>query len=97
MSELNLEAIKARCEAATPGPWHYHLDNLIAHPNEDYPILVEAGSYEGLSREQQKALVRNNRIFVAHARSDVPALVAEVERLRAALEDCEESKVYPEW
>lgn len=86
MTELDLEAIKARCEAATPGPWHHRStpNSFVTDPDK-YSIVVDAGIYEDLSREQQELIARNNRIFSAHARDDVPALVAEVERLRAAL------------
>ena len=45
MTDLDLEAIKARAEAANGGPW-------------------------------------KDAEFVAHARTDVPALIAEVKRLR---------------
>ena len=80
MTELDLEAIKARCEAATPGPWH-QLFNTTDGPG--------VGIYKNLDQRQQSMLAcrmsDGDQIFVAHARADVPALVAEVERLREAL------------
>lgn len=79
MTKLDLDTIKARCEAATPGPWYasvgdFSTDFGIIHKDPDQGRRTLA---YGLSCDDQ--------IFVAHARTDVPALVAEVERLRAAL------------
>lgn len=70
---MNLEEIKARAEKATPGPWKYdkYSDNLV----------VENG-YEAYLGELKGKDVE----FLVHAREDVPALIAEVERLRAELD-----------
>ncbi|MBK7865254.1 MAG: hypothetical protein IPJ65_42975 [Archangiaceae bacterium] len=54
---LDLAAIKARCEAATPGPW------------------FTAGEADTLADQK----------FIAAARTDVPALCDEVDRLRREL------------
>lgn len=70
---LNLDEIKKRAEAATPGPWAAH---ERAHKNE-WALRGPATS--------ARTLVREDATFIAHARQDVPALVAEVERLREAL------------
>lgn len=79
MSDLDLDAIKARVDAATPGPWisgdRYRPGGL--HPWEvvigDYPVLEIEDSDQGRADAQ----------FLAHTRDDVPALLAEVERLKA--------------
>ena len=79
---LDLELIKARYEAIEPGPWEAPLvdtgDAFFDEGYEIYPPLGEAGPV---------ALVPSKGLaaFVAAARMDVPALVAEVERLRAAI------------
>jgi hypothetical protein len=67
---LDLEPIKARCAAATPGWWKASGDTLVAN----------AGNGPWLSLQ---GWPRADRTFVQHARDDVPALVAEVELLRA--------------
>lgn len=87
---LDVDAIEARANAATAGPWRacghdrggcqcglvwaLSVDALIARctPDEDAPTANE----EGRKRDAD---------FIAAARIDVPALVAEVRRLRTAL------------
>jgi hypothetical protein len=66
---LDLEPIKGRCVAATPGWWKASGDTLVAN----------AGNGPWLSLQ---GWPRADRTFVEHAREDVPALVAEVEALR---------------
>lgn len=83
MSEpLNLAPIQAREAAATPGPWWNDSHEIYAGPTNDTlnsrwigetcRVLDEAGS-------------EADGAFCAHARTDVPALLAEVARLRAEL------------
>lgn len=71
------EAIRARCEAATPGPWKLTKDGRYEDHDEcriDLPDdNIELCRYE-------------NGEFIAHARNDIPDLLDEVERLRA--ENC---------
>ena len=71
------EAIRARCEAATPGPWKLTKDGRYEDHDEcriDLPDdNIELCRYE-------------NGEFIAHARNYIPDLLDEVERLRA--ENC---------
>jgi len=67
VDQKTLDAIKARCEAATPGPWTVSLGDLHCIIPEDSNGI-------------------NDWHFCANAREDVPALVAEVERLQAEVE-----------
>lgn len=71
MTQTELEAIKARAAAATPGPWEFDGKGDIV-PDGDKSDFVAMIHYSAEDAE-----------FIAHARADVPALVAEVERLRA--------------
>ena len=74
MTEEQLLAIKARAEAATPGPWGIeHVERRIWGGSERVCFLF------GQDRRQNE----NNGVFIAHARQDIPDLLAEVERLRA--------------
>lgn len=66
----DLQPIKDRYEAATEGPWDY--DGAM--------IWAPSGVIFKVDYEDP------NADFIAHARTDIPILVAEVERLRAALE-----------
>ncbi len=74
---MNIEAIKARTDAATPGPWVPSYDEC----GDSWEVLVG-----------NKALARVIRFstdaeFIAHARKDIPALLAEVERLNKLNDD----------
>lgn len=71
---LDLDAIRARCEATTPGPWN----------NDELPMIV-------VDERHNPATVAittcgADAAFIAHARADIPALLAEVERLRAVVD-----------
>lgn len=87
LSEERLAAIRARCEAATPGEWraygldYFHEDEPVQGIcNEGTSLLIEVNCNDP-GDMQAKADAQ----FIAHARTDVPDLLAEVERLRAAL------------
>lgn len=83
MTDAEIAAIKARAEAAMPGPWWMTEDGVIwggGHPHEHMPgdpddlldeIVVDSSYYDA------------DREFITHARADIPALVAAYE---AALE-----------
>ncbi len=83
---IDLEAIKARCKAATKGPWKYTYSkednehNVILH-GDDYNDDTVLLFYEGCQTGNADAE------FIAHAREDVPALVAEVERLTVGIKE----------
>ena len=98
MTEQELERLQALAEAATPGPWEWRGDNMHAvaltrwtrelaerelgswQKGEPGPRLIEtdAGVYGPCP---------SDRAFIAAARAAVPALVAEVRRLRGVVRD----------
>lgn len=76
LSDLDsrLKEIKERCEAATGGPWDYHLDIEIPEEKRSY------GGPVGYSLVNKSPLMPHdqwfsNRQFIAHARTDVPMLL----------------------
>ena len=81
MTPAKRKAARARCEAATPGPW-------AAHPQPRSLTSIR-------SRDDSIAVVTSDRddadsAFIAHARADLPAALdaldaaeAEIARLRA--------------
>jgi len=74
-SDLNLEPIEQRAGAATAGPWGCDGEEIAPlMPDSSLDWSNEIGVI--ISHEQDGH-------FVAHARTDVPALIAEVKRLRA--------------
>lgn len=70
---LDLEAIKRRCEAATPPPW--------VNTGGRFP-KINGGPKGGCDVATLFFADGNDGDFMAHAREDVPALVAEVARLQ---------------
>lgn len=82
MTREQLDAIRARMEAATPGPWEAW--TAVCCPDcgwVDGPKRTVCPVYEGTKRTH--TLDANDAEFIASAREDVPALLAEVERLQA--------------
>jgi hypothetical protein len=83
MRRLNLEAIARRTEKATPGPWKTgdrFLSGVLGSS-----VAVISGKLPPIELDPSRN-GRNDAAFIAHARQDVPALIAEISRLRAALE-----------
>lgn len=82
MTDKELDAVLARAEAATPGPWH--ATNQV---RDDRVWQIEDVKHEDeicdLDNDER---AEHNARFIAHARTDVPALVAEVRRLRGGLD-----------
>ena len=74
---LDLEPIKAREVAATEGPWI-----VAGHTREDGERWVV---FRGGKGEDSSILQDQDAEFIAHARQDIPALIAEVEALRQRL------------
>lgn len=82
MTPEELEQIKAREERATPGPWYHQQafsgQHFVGEGPSDAPtpLALMHGSFDKQAR---------NAAFVTAARTDIPELIAEVERLRAEL------------
>lgn len=91
---MDLVDIRARADAATRGPWHVELaaETYVDRPSR-YPIysevrgivdVTEGDTYVAQTRRGNEQ-ARADAEFIAHAREDMAALLAEVERLRDAL------------
>lgn len=79
MNELDLQAIRERADAATKGPWRADLDRLAVRSDDDgWPIVLDVRL-----GDDDAPQACSDVEFIAAARSDVPALLDEVERLRA--------------
>ena len=103
MTAARRAAIKARCDAATPGPWVVSSEyasgvDLGYKPDHertwgygcgnDFVCDLNDGEYhEYCSQDEQRA----NAEFIAAARQDIPDLLAEVERLRVENQRLEKS------
>lgn len=85
LTDEQLTEMEARCNAATPGPWETRgndcpeaIQNVYANCYSVATVRLYPGG--------DRLLVRTaNAEFIAHARSDIPALLAEVRALKAEL------------
>jgi hypothetical protein len=79
---LNLNAIEARTNAATGGPWEASTRDLT-HPQAGGVNVYagDAGSVASDGEGYQGACSGPDGEFIAHARTDLPALVARVREL----------------
>lgn len=77
MNDDERAAIKKRAEAATPGPWEVEPDDG-GHDMHGFATRTTIRTPEWARYGFDEA----DAEFIAHARTDVPALVAEVESLR---------------
>lgn len=100
MDAERIEAIRGRVEAAIEGPWDRH-DFGYAGEQEPSSIVVHTGKFDWEAVRDGETVIAGmgwdaqenaNAEFIAHARTDVPDLLAEVERL----EDLH-GKVYSSW
>ena len=85
---IDLTAIEARAKAATPGPWwtrpDYGCDNACVYWNSDRPDVINGSTESTLIYDEGGHSVADAE-FIAHAREDIPALIAEVRRLEGEL------------
>lgn len=75
---LDMDAIRQRCDQATPGPWKSYVEGRD-HDSGSSFIMTSGKDIEliGASVADQD--------FIAHARQDVPQLLAEIQRLKAMI------------
>lgn len=81
MPDEQLQEIRERAEQATPGPWRYQ--------SWEWRIYSPPGtqlSLDWLASVEGSAIPDADGDFIAHAREDIPVLLAEVERLRKLLD-----------
>jgi hypothetical protein len=88
MTGRELQEIKARCEAASPGPWvvgditeatYYSGKNGVVSVGNRLVAYKGGVDVNDLSEGDLQTFA--DMEFIAAARSDIPALLAEVERL----------------
>lgn len=100
MTQEQLNEIKARAEAATPGPWEVEKDSDVKDidfgPILDWPWRIWGPDQAPLIDFSGGCDVRSEDAeFIAHARTDIPRLLEEITSLQAknakldkALGDC---------
>lgn len=78
MTDEQLKEIRKRCEAATPGPWQcFEYNGLMLAGNEELLSGCGGCDVSMINYEDGK--------FTAHARTDIPALLAHIEHQRRAM------------
>jgi len=89
LADDEIETMLARANAATPGPWEAKRGPLIVvcppseRENAESLSVAAPGIKYGVV--PQGIVHKSDAEFIAHARDDVPKLVAEVRRLQAEL------------
>ncbi len=77
-----LEAIRKRAEKATEGPWKVY---------DEYCDTVEREEDgECIARIASRDKRNDDMEFITHARTDIPKLLAEIDRLHGILHDARE-------
>jgi hypothetical protein len=80
MTSPDLDAIEARANAATPGPWvaqNYDDDEL----DGNWPCCDRVGRPDSAKALAHVVLGSDDAEFIAHAREDVPVLIARIREI----------------
>jgi len=88
---MDLDAIRKRCAAATKGPWHWC--NYVTTGDRTWYWNVTSdlrGICGGHDKKKSTAPTDADGDFIAHARTDIPALLEEVGRLTKLLDGARE-------
>jgi len=90
LSGEELDLIDDRARQATPGPWVAQLETRYGLGGGSFIDLSPGAdtddelylTYSPVNRVSPNAALDADLEFIAHARSDIPRLVAEIRRLR---------------
>lgn len=80
LTGAELQEIRRRCDAATPGPWQSFIEGRD-HTSGSSFIMTGRGKGRGCDIELNGATTADHD-FIAHARQDIPRLLDEIARLR---------------
>ena len=80
MTSTEMEAISARCDVATPGPWKSFIEGRD-HTSGNSFIMTGTHDTRGNDIDLFGATAADQD-FIANARQDIPQLIDEIERLR---------------
>ena len=88
LTDAELKAIDARCKAATEGPWAWSGrkvddEGYVYIPQGSHlagTLIVLDDNYEECDKDCE---------FIAHARTDVERLVADLQAMRAVIRDAD--------
>ena len=80
LSDRELNEIRQRCEATTPGPWRSLIEGRD-HSSGSSFIMTGDGESRGEDIELNGGTAADQD-FIANARQDIPRLLAEIDRLK---------------
>jgi hypothetical protein len=98
--QLDIDAIEARANAATPGEWHPDFDHrsggsdqitFVAKCNGKSRVMTLL--FMAIPSDEEQGNSYEDVTFIAAARTDVPALCLEVRRLRKQVEELQRMQV----
>lgn len=79
LTDDELYEIEERCNKATKGPWKSYIEGRDHESGDSF--IQTAGEDIYFSNP----LFDHNQDFIAHARQDIPKLIAEIKRLKGEL------------
>jgi hypothetical protein len=79
LNQDELGEIRMRCARATAGPWKSYIEGREEMSGSDFIATGGEDIYVTGATEVDQD-------FIAHARQDIPKLLAEIERLKAKIE-----------
>ncbi|UWG96800.1 hypothetical protein LPY66_18265 [Dehalobacter sp. DCM] len=80
MNKEELDAIRDRCEKATPGPWKWIINGNTVQSHAITTDTGECGIQEKICASISPKT--RNAEFIAHARTDIPLLLAGIDKLQ---------------
>jgi hypothetical protein len=80
LTEEDLQKIRERCDAATPGPWKSFIEGRDHTSGSSFIMTGRPGS-RGNDIELSGA-TDADQDFIAHAREDIRLLLEEIDRLK---------------
>lgn len=102
MTPEQLAAIKARADAATPGPWETDRDRF--DEDEGFVWVIQNANLSEVGQglwayvfEDACNNPENNAAFIAHARQDIDDLIAALEATQAEVAALHRMMESPEW
>jgi hypothetical protein len=81
ITDAVLDEIENRLRATTQGPWKSYVEGRD-HTSGSNFIMTGEGADRGPDIELIGATIADQE-FIAHARQDIPALIAEIRRLKS--------------
>jgi hypothetical protein len=78
LTQDEINEIRLRCERATPAPWKSYIEGREQMSGSNFIMTGGEDIYlTGATEDDQD--------FIAHARQDIPRLLAEIDRLKKSI------------